>query len=119
MGEEGSREGRERMKLIYVCSPCRGNPPYSMSKTEENIRNARFYCKAILVNGYIPIAPHAFYQGLLSDDTPEQRAKAIEIGLSLLRKCDELWVFGKEISEGMKTEIALAEELNIPVLHKD
>ena len=107
------------MKLIYVCSPCRGIPPYSVTKTEENIRNARFYCKAILVKGYIPIAPHAFYQGLLSDDTPEQRAKAIEIGLNLLQKCDALWVFGETISEGMKTEIARAKVFGIPVLYRD
>ena len=107
------------MKLIYVCSPCRGNPPYSRTQTEENIRDARFYCKLIFVKGYIPIAPHAFYQGLLSDDTPEHRAKAIEIGLNLLSKCDALWVFGTEISEGMKTEIARAKVFGIPVLYRD
>lgn len=36
-------------------------------------------------------------------------------GLSLLWFCDELWVFGDEISEGMKSEIQFCRNLNIPV----
>ena len=107
------------MKLIYVCSQCRGIPPYSPAKTNLNLWRAFRFCKDVLDAGHIPIAPHYFYRDWFNDDVPEQRAKAIDVGLNLLSKCDELWVFGTEISEGMKTEIALAEELNIPVLHKD
>ena len=107
------------MKLIYVCSPCRGNPPYNPAKTASNRWRTYRFCKNVLDTGHIPIAPHYFYRDWFDDDVPEQRAKAIEIGLSLLRKCDALWVFGKTISEGMKSEIVLAEELGIPVLYRN
>ena len=36
-------------------------------------------------------------------------------GLSMLCECDAVWVFGDEITEGMKTEIRFAEKLNIKV----
>jgi len=36
-------------------------------------------------------------------------------GISLLWVCDEVWVFGDEITEGMKKEIIFAEKLNIKV----
>ena len=106
------------MKLIYVCSPCRGNPPYSRGKTERNIKKAENFCKEIIKAGHIPVAPHYFYRTFLSDTNPEQRKKAIEIGLRLLSACEEIWVFKTLISEGMKTEIARARELNVPVVYK-
>ena len=39
----------------------------------------------------------------------------MQAGLSLLWVCDEVWVFGDEITEGMKKEIIFAEKLNIKV----
>ena len=35
------------------------------------------------------------------------------MGLELLRRCDELWVCGGVISEGMRGEIAFAARYNI------
>ena len=103
------------MKLIYVCSPCRGVPPFSFIKTAWNIRKARMYCAAVLAAGHIPIAPHYFYRGLLSDTRPDQRAKALNTASWLLHACDEVWVFGSIISEGMLMEIRLAEGLRLPI----
>ena len=107
------------MKLIYVCSPCRGIPPYDPDKTRLNIFDAGEYCREVIKAGHIPIAPHYFYRDIFNDEISEQRAKALEIGLSLLSKCDALWVFGTEISEGMNTEIARAKVFGIPVLYRD
>ncbi|MCH3999970.1 MAG: hypothetical protein LKE66_10735 [Lachnospiraceae bacterium] len=36
--------------------------------------------------------------------------------LALLKRCDELWAFGDEISSGMKREMKEAEKLGIAVL---
>ncbi len=36
-------------------------------------------------------------------------------GISLLTKCDEVWVFGERISEGMQSEISIAKALNIKI----
>ena len=34
-------------------------------------------------------------------------------GLSLLWFCDEMWIFGDEVSEGMRGEIQFCQNLNI------
>ena len=40
---------------------------------------------------------------------------AMMFGLALLALCDEVWVFGKEHSEGMTAEIVEAKRLNKPM----
>ena len=37
------------------------------------------------------------------------------MGMVLLTKCEQVWVFGSVISAGMRAEIAKAEKKNIPV----
>jgi len=37
------------------------------------------------------------------------------MGLDLLYRCAELWIFGPKISRGMLGEIELAERLGIPI----
>jgi len=39
----------------------------------------------------------------------------MQAGISLLWVCDEVWVFGNQITDGMKKEIRFAEKLNIKV----
>lgn len=68
-----------------------------------------------------PVIPH-FYALVLDDEIPDERKLGMQAGLSLLWVCDEVWVFGDEITEGMKKEIIFAEKLNIKVkyiLEKD
>lgn len=57
----------------------------------------------------------AFLCACLNDSIPKEREIGMAAGLSLLWFCDELWVFGDEISEGMKSEIQFCRNLNIPV----
>ena len=63
------------------------------------------------------MAPHLFFPEFLSEDKQEEREAGIQFGLEWLSGCDELWVIGNRITEGMKREIAVAEELGIPVKH--
>ena len=58
--------------------------------------------------------PH-FYALILDDEIPDERKLGMQAGISLLWVCDEVWVFGDEITEGMKKEIIFAEKLNIKV----
>ena len=95
-------------RFIYICSPVKGD-------VVNNIEKARGYCKRVLDEGYIPIAPHVMFDGLLHDEIPAERVKALEIGLQLVRWCDELWFFGNTISEGMRNEIKHAQDIGIPV----
>lgn len=93
-------------KFIYICSPVKGD-------AKRNIEKARAYCKRVLDLGLIPIAPHVMFDGMLHDDIPEERAKALDIGLQLVRMCEELWIFGDHISSGMEAEIFLAKGIGI------
>ena len=96
------------MKLVYVCSPYRGN-------IEHNTARARRYCRFAITQKAVPIAPHILFTQFLDDDIPEERQIGLQQGLELLKHCDEIWVFGERISEGMQGEIAAAQQLGIPI----
>jgi hypothetical protein len=51
----------------------------------------------------------------MDDGDKEQRELGIHFALVLLGKCDELWVFGERISEGMTREIAKAKRRGMPI----
>ncbi len=102
-------------KLIYIASPLRGNCNYENYK--YNIEMAKRYCKTVAKEGYIPIASHLYFTEFLNDKNKEERSLGLQLGLEILRHCNEVWVFGNEISEGMKAEIKLAKQLNIPIKH--
>jgi hypothetical protein len=99
-----------KQKLVYVCSPLRGN-------IEKNIAKAKEYCKSVIIAGGVPLAPHIALEGVLDDTKPHERETALAIGLEMLQRCDELWYFGSVISEGMAAEIKAAKELGVPVKH--
>ncbi len=100
-----------RDRLVYICSPCRG-------EMEKNIIKAQGYCReaAELWPDVLPIAPHVYCTQFLDDTNPQDRAVGMDMGLALLDMCDEIWVYGiQNPSEGMKREIAYAEANGIPV----
>ena len=54
----------------------------------------------------------------LDDSVLEERTVGIQMGLELMELCSEVWVFGPP-TEGMKFEIAKAEELGITIKFHD
>ena len=60
--------------------------------------------------GAIPLAPHLLFPQFMDDTDSDERALAMFMNMVLLGKCDQLWVFGKNISEGMAAEIGKAEK---------
>lgn len=100
------------MKLIYVASPYAGD-------VEKNVAYAKRVCREIAEHGYAFVAPHLMYPAVLDDAVPEERQTGIEMGLTLLSRCDELWAFGPVVSSGMQREIAEAERLRIPIRRMD
>ncbi|CAI3254757.1 hypothetical protein CIRMBP1271_02095 [Enterococcus cecorum] len=94
--------------LIYVCSPYSG-------QVELNVAKASNYSKYVVDAGHTPIAPHLLFPQFLNDDIPEERNRAIQMNMEILKKCDQLWVFGKIFSEGMKEEINFASQYMIPI----
>lgn len=96
------------MKKIFICSPFRGN-------IEENTKAAQFFAKVIIGTGRIPIAPHLYFPQFLDEDNPNERMNGIEMGLELMDVCDEVYVLGFNITEGMRFELNHAREKRIPV----
>ena len=100
------------MKFVYVCSPLRGD-------IETNVRRAHGYCRFVIQQGALPLAPHAIFTTFLDDTIPQERQLGMALGLELMERVDELWVFGKRITEGMRSEIEVAGERNIPIRYFD
>ena len=93
------------MKKVYICAPLGGN-------VEDNLQRVKKYTEYALKCGTAPVVPH-FYALCLNDNIPKEREIGMAAGLSLLWFCDEMWIFGDEVSEGMRGEIQFCKNLNI------
>lgn len=98
------------MKMVYIASPLRGD-------YNRNIQNAVEYCRLAGEQRVLPMAPHIIFSQWCNDSVPELREQGLELGIALLAKSEELWVMGKQISEGMRGEIAFAAEHSIPTFY--
>lgn len=94
--------------LVYIASPYAGDTNY-------NISRACGYCRLAIRNGCIPFAPHLLYPQFMDDDDKQQRELGIRFALIWLGKCDELWVCGDTVSDGMSREIARAKRRSMPI----
>lgn len=112
---ERQNTGEHRLKKVFICSPFR---PVGATKEArekdwmQNIRLAKQACRYAVEKGYVPYAPHLYFPQFLSENDPAEREMGIIMGLSWLLRCDEVWVCGMRISEGMSREIAKAKEWN-------
>lgn len=99
-------------KLVYICSPLRGNIETNTDLAREYCRDAIYY-----IDNVIPIAPHIYFPQFLNENISLERTMGMNMGLELLSKCDEVWVFGlTNPSEGMRAEIQYAKVRNIPIV---
>ena len=81
----------------------------------KNMEKAAYYAGLVSgVTGCRAIAPHSFLPEYLDDDIPEEREAGLAFGLSVLRLSKAIIVCGSRISSGMRGEIRLAGELDIP-----
>ena len=96
------------MELVFICSPYRGD-------IDGNTTRAQRYCRFAYTQGVVPIAPHLHNPQFLDDDIAEERTAGIQLGLEILRRADEIWVFGNRLSEGMEAELRAAQQLRLPV----
>lgn len=105
-------------KKVYVISRFSGNIP-------ENVKKAQAYGRYVIRKRRIPVVSHLLYPQMLDmaadgPETAEARELGTMFGLALLAVCDEAWCFTSglpddAISEGMKTELAEAGRLGIPI----
>lgn len=95
------------MKKVYVCSPLKDD-------VWGNIERAKKYAKYVFECDAIPVVSH-FYALVLNDEIKSQRELGMKAGLDLLFFCNELWIFGETISDGMEKEIRIAEALGLKI----
>lgn len=113
MGKVAAMERREyrRKKAmvmarpkVYVVSPFAGD-------IENNVRQARRYCRFAASKNAVPVASHLLYPQFLRDNDPRERELGLLFGLALLKSCKEVWCFGNEKSKGMQQELEEAARL--------
>jgi hypothetical protein len=95
-------KARAYKPLVFICSPFAGD-------AAANTGKARIYLRFAIDKGYIPFAPHLLYPQVLDEAKQAERELGLFMGLAFLGKCDELWVFGAAITEGMSREIQRAK----------
>ena len=108
MKEEKAAKRAAYRPLVYICSPFAGD-------TEGNTQKARRYSRFAVKNGAIPLAPHLLFPQFLDDTKPAERAIGMFMGMVLLGRCEQLWVFGGTISTGMAAEIEKAEKRDMVI----
>lgn len=100
------REQRKWRPLVYVCSPYSGD-------VEMNVQRARKYSRFAVDQGAIPLTPHLILPQFMSEQT--ERDLAMFMNMVYLGRCEELWVFGEKITDGMAAEIAKAKKRNMKI----
>jgi len=93
---------------VYICSPYRGD-------IESNVKNALRYCRYAVERGYYPVCQHIYLTRFLDDNIPSERELGLSLGITMLRECREVWLFGNKISEGMANEIKNAKWYRIRI----
>ena len=91
---------------VYICSPYSGDIKTNTAKTRE-------YCRFAVDEGQVPVAPHLMFPQFMDEE--KERELALQMDLVLLEKCDELWVFGKTMTSGMRAEIAYAKNKKMTI----
>ncbi len=99
-----------RRPRVYVCHPYSGDP-------ELNVAKVSLICRALASNNVLPIAPHLFIPQFVDEEA--DREKALELCCELLAMCDEVRVYGGQITDGMQREIGHAMQRGMRVRFVD
>ena len=100
--ERAARMAAAYRPLVYICSPYAGD-------IEKNTYRARAFSRFAVEKKYIPIAPHLLCPQYLNEET--ERWLGLKMGIVFMGKCEEIWVFGDVVSEGMAAEIDKAKRM--------
>lgn len=103
------------MKIVYIAHPISGDIYQNHLKVRKIIRDLNMSDFDI-----VPFAPYLIDLLCLNDYVPEERERGIKNDEAFFRAgfINEVWLYGDNISNGMKHEIELANELGIPVISK-
>lgn len=79
----------------------------------ENTETAARYCRSVYDTGFAPVCPLLFLPLFLNDEIPQEHKDGIDIARDLLRRSHVLVLCGHTVDEQVKTDIAIAQRLNI------
>lgn len=99
--ERAARAAAAYRPLVYICSPYAGD-------TERNTFKARAFSRFAVEKKCIPLAPHLLFPQFVDEET--ERWMGLKMGIVLMGKCEQVWVFGDVISAGMAAEIEKARK---------
>jgi hypothetical protein len=99
--ERAARAAAAYRPLVYICSPYAGD-------VEKNTFRARAFSRFAVEKNCIPVAPHLLFPQFIDEET--ERWLGLKMGIVLMGKCEQVWVFGEAVSEGMAAEIEKAEK---------
>lgn len=88
-------------RRVYICGP-QGNG------AERETEAALMCCRFAVSHQCVPVAPQLYYFRFLNDFDYRERRLEMKFRLKDLKCCDEVWVFGERISEGMEKELTFA-----------
>lgn len=100
--ERAARAAAAYRPLVYICSPYAGD-------IVGNTYRARAFSRFAVEKKYIPIAPHLLCPQYINEET--ERWLGLKMGIVFMGKCEEIWVFGDVVSEGMAAEIDKAKRM--------
>lgn len=96
------------MKLVYIAHPVSGDVP-------RNLMQGREFVQRAYMADVAPLAPWITGCEVLDDNDPVQREIGLLCDETTVTRCDEIWLCGPRVSEGMKRELAIAEAIGLTV----
>lgn len=103
------------MKIVYIAHPIGGDVKNNLRKIIAIVRDIN-----LKHNDIMPMAHHVVDCLALNDDIPEERERGLLNGKEILCKgvCDELWLYGNKVSQGMIDEINIFTGQRRPIVPK-
>lgn len=97
------------MKVVYMAHPVSGDIPGNLAKARRWVRFLERTYDVAVVASWITECE------IWDDTNPAHRAAGLKRDLAVLRRCDELWLVGPQISKGMRFEAEHAKAHSIPI----
>lgn len=107
------RKESAKMKLAYIAHPISGDVDGNLERITEIVRHINLTLAHI-----VPLVPY-YADCLAMDDSDErERSRGLANGRAVLRSglVDYLWLYGPQISRGMRGEMEEAREAGIMIL---
>lgn len=104
------------MKIAYIVHPIAGDVHGNIQKILKIVKEINLTKPDV-----VPFAPYIADVLAMDDNDSKQRERGLDNDLAILDSgmVNELWVYGHEITGGMRDEIELATIKRIPVIIMD